>query len=177
MGPIVVDLDGEVWMDIQNLSYYQASNYGRVRSWRKARWGRADKPRLLTPCRLGVYGHQVVNVVDDAGRKYPRQIHSLVLLAFIGPAPAGMIACHRDGNGGNNRLENLRWDTYSGNEADKVPLGRDSRGERHGNAKLTWLEVDAIRKDPIGPKALAAVYKVSRKTVSNIRGWKSWRQR
>lgn len=174
MGPIAEDLEGEIWKDIPGMSFYQASNFGRIRSWRKARWGRSDKPRLLSPCKLGHLGHLFVNVVEDSGRKSPRLVHRLVLFAFVGAAPTGMIACHLDGNGGNNNVINLRWDTPSGNERDKVTLGRDNRGERHGNAKLTWIEVDAIRKDTRSAIALAAMYKVSRRTVSNIRSWKSW---
>jgi len=174
MGPVAVDFEGEEWRDIPGLSYYQASNFGRVRSWRKARWGRADHPRLLTGSGRV---HLAVNVVEDSGRKTPRLVHKLVLIAFKGHPPQGMVGCHNDGNSKNNHLSNLRWDTYQGNEADKIPLSRDNRGDRHGNAKLTWVDVESIRSDPRGPKALAAAHKVSRKTISNIRSWKSWRQR
>lgn len=45
-------------------------------------------------------------------------VHRLILLAFVGPCPAGMEACHNDGNPGNNAVENLRWDTRSANVFD-----------------------------------------------------------
>jgi hypothetical protein len=58
------------------------------------------------PIRRGS-GHQVVNLHRD-GQKVPRYVHHLVLEAFVGPRPEGLVCCHWDGDPGNNRLENLR---------------------------------------------------------------------
>ena len=52
------------------------------------------------------------------GRTYPVNVHTLVLLAFVGPRPEGMEACHNNGTRIDNRLSNLRWDTHVGNVAD-----------------------------------------------------------
>jgi HNH endonuclease len=49
-----------------------------------------------------------------------RTVHTLVLQAFVGPCPAGMEACHYDGDKANNKLGNLRWDTKRANELDAI---------------------------------------------------------
>lgn len=50
-------------------------------------------------------------------------VHSVIAATFIGPRPAGMDVCHGDGNGSNNRLRNLRYDTKSANIRDSVKHG------------------------------------------------------
>jgi hypothetical protein len=49
-------------------------------------------------------GFMVVNV---KGEKY--FVHDLVASAFLGPCPAGFKVRHKDGNGFNNKLENLEY--------------------------------------------------------------------
>lgn len=70
----------------------------------------------------------------------------LILLAFVGPCPDGMEACH-DPNPdvSDNRLCNLRWDTPAANIADRDRHGRTARGIRHGVAKFTDDDVRYIR--------------------------------
>ncbi|WP_247600195.1 HNH endonuclease [Mycobacterium intracellulare] len=48
----------------------------------------------------------------------------LVLEAFKGPRPNGAVSCHNDGNLDNNREDNLRWDSQSSNNFDRVKHGR-----------------------------------------------------
>ena len=78
-------------------------------------------------------------------------VHRLILLAFVGPCPEGMEACHNDGNASNNNLANLRWDTHINNEKDKVLHGTNvgsrgnNKGELQGSAKLTDENVLEIR--------------------------------
>jgi hypothetical protein len=68
-------------------------------------------------------GYQVVNL-DCGGKNSTRQVHRLILLAFVGEPPAGFQACHYpDSTRSNNRLENLRWDSVAENMKDKY---RDS---------------------------------------------------
>jgi hypothetical protein len=58
-------------------------------------------------------------VVTLGGGKSAR-VHNLVLEAFCGPRPEGYVACHNNGDPHDNRVENLRWDTYSSNNRDLV---------------------------------------------------------
>jgi hypothetical protein len=68
-------------------------------------------------------GHMAVCL----GRGKTRFIHRLVLEAFVGPCPAGLKGCHKDGDPADNRLDNLRWGTRRSNYEDSV---------RHGTAYL-----------------------------------------
>lgn len=112
--------------------YYEVSNQGRVLSvgrkvWQGgSRWGRGfwrvTKPRILKP---GIYrGYERVSLQRDK-RVHQESVHRLVLLAFVGPPPAGTEGCHNDGNKTNNTLANLRWDTSSANHLDRTRHGRN----------------------------------------------------
>lgn len=116
-------MTGEQWRPVPGYEgYYEASDLGRVRSvWRTARNGRRWPSTILKPA-THPNGHQQV-VLSRANSKRTRWVHRLVLTAFVGPAPDSTVACHSDGNPANNRLENLRWDTRSENELDKVRHG------------------------------------------------------
>ena len=124
--PPVVDLPGEEWRDVVGFEgRYSVSNLGRVRSesavWVRDRRTYQTFQRILVPYirkndgRVGI----TLRHPDDKYPK-PRQVHRLVLEAFVGPCPPGMVCCHWDDVPTNNRLSNLRWDTQSENEKDKA---------------------------------------------------------
>lgn len=101
--------------------------------------------KKLQPCRINNQGHLIVNLFRNKQMR-TFLVHRLVLMAFVGPCPEGMEACHYpDRNPGNNRLENLRWDTYANNNADKLVHGTAKLGESSHYAKLTDDEVREIR--------------------------------
>lgn len=113
------------------------------------------------------------------GSRQRRAVHRLVLLAFVGPCPPGLEACHKDGNPANNALTNLRWDTHQNNINDRSRLGRTARGERVGGAKLTPERVLDIReKLASGEWSLAALgrlHGVSPDTIRKIARGLIWR--
>jgi hypothetical protein len=51
-------------------------------------------------------------------------VHSLVMLAFVGPRPDGLEVCHNNGVASDNRLSNLRYDTRSENNVDSSKHGK-----------------------------------------------------
>lgn len=67
-------------------------------------------------------GHEFVRTSHE-NFKTKLYVHQAVLLAWIGPRPDGMEACHNDGNHKNNTVENLRWDTRSANRLDAIKHG------------------------------------------------------
>jgi len=74
--------------------------------------------------------------------------HRLMCELAHGPAPTdAMDASHSCGNGhlGCVNPKHLRWDTRSGNHADKVEHGTTNRGEAHPSSKLTEDQVREIR--------------------------------
>lgn len=103
---------------------YEVSNLGHVRSidriltFADGRERRAAG-RELKPWANGRTGHLCVGLAG----KCRYLVHVLVLEAFIGPRPDGLVACHNNGVATDNRIENLRWDTYGANNDDLVSHG------------------------------------------------------
>lgn len=102
------------------------------------------------------------------------RIHRIVLFAFIGSPPLGHECCHNDGNPLNNHLSNLRWDTASNNQRDRVKHGTSNRGERCAAAKLTEAQALAILSDNRVQSVIAKDYGVLQNTVSRIKTGRRW---
>lgn len=127
----------ERWLPVVEFEgCYEVSSHARVRSLARlvrCRNGwRSVPPRILK---------QYITNAPGGGRYlYVRlskencvhhcNVHVLMLSAFRGPRPKGMHACHGDDDKMNNSLDNLRWDTQSGNEIDKVRNGRHPWAKR-----------------------------------------------
>jgi hypothetical protein len=138
----------ERWKDIPSYPGYQASDLGRVRSLDKrvgCRSGgiRLRKGKVLVPV-IHHSGYAVYSVYA-AGKMKSVPGHLLVMQAFIGKAPDGFVVCHYDGNRQNNLLINIRYDTKSANEQDKLMHGTYQHADRNPRAKLTAHEVMAMR--------------------------------
>jgi hypothetical protein len=73
-------------------------------------------------------------------------VHTLVLLAFVGPKQLKQECRHLDGNTANNVLSNLAWGTSAENKRDRVTHGTHLYGESHGRAKLTDDQVKDVRR-------------------------------
>lgn len=109
----------ETWRPILGWEgLYEVSNLGRVRGCD----GRRQRAIVLVPLQTDK-GYLRVNLYGPGGRKERRLIHRAVLEAFVGPCPEDMQGCHNNGDRGDNRLENLRWDTASNNSRDKLAHG------------------------------------------------------
>ena len=122
-------------------------------------------------------GHIRVVLCNDAGKK-TFQVHRLLLCAFVGPPPEGMIACHSDGNPANNTLTNLRWDTPESNYRDRDLHGATAKGERHGRTPFTEDDVRDIRKQYAQGdyyREIANRYGVAGNAVWKIVKRKSWK--
>lgn len=141
---------------------YEVSSLGRVRS----------PLRLLSP--FMDRGYPWVNLRRN-GRCKKLSVHAIVLTAFVGPRPDGLIACHYDGNRANPALTNLRWDTYAANSADARRHGTHTRGEVQGQSVLTAELVGWIRESRQSSLALAHVLGVASSTVRAVRIGQNWR--
>lgn len=101
---------------------YAVSRSGRIRS---LDWvdpiGRLFRGKELSPFTTAK-GYRKIHLRVD-GKVRVETISRLVLEAFVGPAPDGHAAAHRNGKPGDDRLSNLRWATYAENEADKKAHG------------------------------------------------------
>lgn len=119
---------------------YEVSNLGRVRSIAGKRAGTIlYQPQ--TPM-----GRYKAMLFDPVTRKTTTWlVHRLVLTAFVGPCPAGLIGCHNDGNHLNNVVENLRWGSPKSNTADMKKHGTAVFGERHPHSRFSEDEVRHLR--------------------------------
>lgn len=159
--------------------FYEVSDAGTVRSLdRVVRSGpnrfTRQKAKIIKPT-VDRLGYCRVYLSRD-GKDKGIRVHSLVLLAFVGPRQEGIDGCHNDGNPSNNRLKNLRYDTEKGNMADRVRHGTDCRGTKHPRAILS--EYDVLYLRTLGPKwrtsTLARMYGLDFKTISKARRGQSW---
>ncbi len=159
-------------MPIPGLIGYEIDTDGQGWSrWEKISLG----GRAGTSSVLGETLKPLKPIIDNAG--YPRlwckgkfyRIHRLVLLTFVGPCPPRMQACHNDGNPGNPKLSNLRWDTHKANQRDSFRHGTKPIGMKCWKAKLTDDDVRAIRsREGEGIDRLAAEFSVSRTTIKRV---------
>ena len=120
----------ETWKPIPGYEgLYEVSDHGRVRSVPRKTIGKDGAVRpfkgKILKFRIQRSGHYKVVLYSGNAQKKSKYVHQLVLEAFVGERPSGMIGCHNDGDPTNNRVENLRWDTYSGNTYDRVRHGKD----------------------------------------------------
>lgn len=72
--------------------------------------------------------------------------------------------------------EHLKLGTRSENMSDRIRDGTDARGEKHYNSKLTWEQVNEIRrlKGTISPSQRARMFGVSPQAISNIDHNRQW---
>jgi hypothetical protein len=116
----------EVWKTHPLHSDYMVSSQGRVLSLRNGRSGVQPKNKdgLLSP-NLDPKDYPQVDISGS-----PKRIHNLVLETFIGPRPKGMVCCHFNDIGIDNRVWNLGWGTRENNKIDddfnKAPVDDDT---------------------------------------------------
>ena len=131
----------EIWKDCgeSKLKKYEVSNLGRVKSIDK-------KNGIEKILKERKHSGGYLNVHILGGNKY---IHKLVIIAFKGEVPIGCNIDHINRIKEDNRLENLRYSTFSENsmntsryrndilETDKVKRNKiiDSLNQRIRNAK------------------------------------------
>src|SRR5262245_48538865 len=157
----------EVWKSVQGYECYEVSNLGNVRV---SGYGQLN-PRKSNS------GYLHVGLKRGVVNKKTVSVHCLVLIAFKGPRPDGMVARHLDGNRLNNHADNLEGSTQSENLADRYLHGTDFRGEGHPNSKLTDSEIRVIRNLAslgISKVEISKIFSVTPSNIGQIVRRKSW---
>lgn len=118
----------ERWLPIPDWPIYEASDDGRIRSiprFTRAKNGSVMRRRGVTlKQRPDRDGYPTVSLRNSSLKlQKTRKVATLVAITFIGPRPPGLEVCHNDGDKGNSRLSNLRYDTPSANQLDKIKHG------------------------------------------------------
>lgn len=150
---------------------YEVSNLGGVRTLT----GASPRPIYQHAYRNRPTGTLYMQVALWIGMKgYAFKVHRLVLDAFVGTRPAGLVCCHNNGNGCDNRLSNLRWDTPKSNKRDSIEHGTVARGTRHPHAKLNEAAVKRIRDTTQSARSLGRELGVAKQTVLSVRHGRTW---
>ena len=140
MTPPKTEIDDR-YRELTFLGYalYWVGDGGTVWSKKRKQWKKLAQIE-------GDGGHLWVSLWKD-NRYKAFYVHQLVLMAFVGPCPKGMEACHYpDRSPSNNCAGNLRWGTAVDNAKDRDKHGRTVRGERFWSAKATEEQVIKIRR-------------------------------
>ncbi len=119
----------EIWKPVAGYEgRYSVSNLGRVKSLKRVTEPlHGGHPRICPETILKGeqntrdHHYRVRLYINTETRRF--LVHRLVLTAFVGPCPDGMVGCHNNGDPTDNRVENLRWDTRSENVRDQIDHG------------------------------------------------------
>lgn len=188
------ELQSEEWRPVPNYEgFYSVSSIGRVR--RDKRAGNTPRDGILAQF-LDDEGYCGLSLSKNGDVKHAL-VHWLVMSAFTGERPPGMVTNHKDGNGSNNRIGNLEYVTYSENtkhglyvlganqrvfqtpEHKAKHFAATPRGEQSGMAKITTQDVLEMRRiyDAGGVTALelSERWGVSHKQACRIVNRESWK--
>lgn len=128
------ELTTEIWLPIPDYEHaYAVSNLGRVKrtvTVRNSKAGHILKPKTCD----GRYAY--LHLRKD-GQSKQVVVHRLVAAAFIGPRPKGQEINHIDGNGFNNRPNNLEYVTHSENMKHSYTAGLCSGRDGNYNPNRT----------------------------------------
>jgi len=133
-------LTNETWRPVVGYDgRYSVSDLGRVRGENRyctydGRHGpttRITRGKVLSQS-IDSIGYRTVILSMNAVPKSFR-VHRLVLEAFIGPRPDGMVCRHLNDDKADNTLANLAWVTYLENSADAIRNGNPNQhtGKTH----------------------------------------------
>jgi hypothetical protein len=147
--PMLPFEDPERWLPVVRYEgLYEVSDLGRVRSMDRA---------IPFKGTTRLYPGRLMRITNNRGYLSVRLsreskgsvfgIHRLVMAAFVGPCPDGMIVCHGPRGALDNRLCNLSYGTRKKNSGpDRLRDGTLCWGEAHGGSVLTEERVRTLRE-------------------------------
>jgi hypothetical protein len=111
------------------------------------------------------------------GKAKTFDVHRLVAITYLGEIPKDLNVCHINGDCKDNRLENLRIDTRSNNERDKVLHGTSNRGAKNGMNKHHVQTIIAIKhalKDGVSSAEISRIFEIPSSQIRNIKNGYKW---
>ena len=167
----------EIWLPVLDYeTTHEVSNLGRVRrlayiAITSTGQRRRIRRKLLRPTKDS-HGYFQVSIKGTL-----KAVHRLVADAFIGRKPKGITTCHNNGICTDNRIINLRYDTYKGNAADRKIHGTEIIGSKRHQAKLTEVTArEALKRALAGENKskIARDFGVAPSTISVLASRKTW---
>lgn len=104
--------------------------------------------------------------------------HRISYELYKGSIPPGVIVCHSCDNPSCVNPEHLFLGTHAMNVGDRESKGRGAKGQSHGRALLTELQVNVIREayaNGYKQSDIRRYFNVSHKTVGSIVHYINWR--
>lgn len=101
--------------------------------------------------------------------------HRLSWELHRGPIQPGMVVCHHCDNPRCVKPDHLFIGTTLDNVRDKIAKGRDPRGERNTEARLTESQVRNILADKRSSREIGAAYGVSNTAIWLIKSGRKWK--
>jgi hypothetical protein len=139
----------ERWLPVVGYEgLYEVSDQGRVQSLDRRQVlgahsrfvpGRILRPQVVYDSKGRNPRSQFTLRKDGKSRTF--RVHTLVLTAFVGPRPDGMLCRHwPDPDTSNNRLENLSWGTPAENMQDRLAheVIRKTQKESRMPYEINW---------------------------------------
>ncbi len=130
-------MEKEVWRDIPGFEGYQASNLGRIKSFKLQKNGRILKQSK----RKNLSGYLGVQLFFENGKR-DRKVHRLVCLAFHDNPENKPTVNHIDGNHENNCADNLEWATYAEQNKHAYGTGLRKPSKLNGGRKVVQILPD-----------------------------------
>jgi hypothetical protein len=147
----------ETWKPIPDYEgVYEASDLGRIR-----RVG----GKVLSANPKNQHGHLAVTMCKDGKQKY-LYVHHLVLAAFVGPRPEGMLGLHGPGGTEDNSISNLRYGTRAENSADMFAFGNPNPARK---TKLSDDDVQQIRSMEGTTREIARRFNIDHGYVARLK--------
>ena len=167
--------ESEKWLPVKGYEEsYEVSNFGRIR--RSSDCAKSLTGNILSQIQV-IHGYLKSHLYKNGFGKLIFN-HVLVMNAFIGKKPIGMVINHRDGIKTNNHLRNLEYITQSENIKHAHLLGlKTQKGEKNNASKLKMNDVVEIKKRlTLGHfhKDIAKDFNVSRQTIGQIKNGLIW---
>ena len=125
----------ENWVKIPSYPEYEVSNIGNVRSY---------KNKIIKKQSLSSNGKYYFVVVSKDKKQKKISVHRLMMWAFIGIQGKGIEVRHKNGNGLDNKIENLCYGTKSENMQDAIKHGTFSMSSWHPCSKLSTKDIQEI---------------------------------
>jgi hypothetical protein len=171
----MTNIFNEEWRPVPGYEgLYSVSNLGNIRSEDRIVFYPKGTKRIAkgkikkqTPGHQGKYWR--VTMTCSEGVHKNRSVHQVVCWAFIGPQTKGVEVRHKNGNGHDNRLENLCYGTKVDNMQDAIKHGTFQMGESHSDARFSTKDVVHWVMSDKSAKELALEYGTSDVYIQAIR--------
>jgi len=172
----------EEWRSIPGSEgYYSVSNFGRVRSEPIQTSAVGRRRGRVLRCYRDTKGYLMFGLCVPGTKRVPMKVHRAVALAFLGPRPEGCQINHVSGDKNDNTPGNLEYISCRRNIRHAWALGlrrpEQLRGENHGKAKLTEVQVREIRgaNGQVTAKEWARRFGVTPQCISCVQKFLTWR--